>query len=97
MENCECIWNKLQKAIETVVNSLINMRDTTSNSINDSGEIMQSPQISSNTNTGNNLMVVAILILSALAVYIRMQQRANRNENREQPEKKDKSKIDKSS
>lgn len=86
MERCECVVNRLLKALEQLANTLIGNQQTNSNSITDSGETLQSLD-NSHLNLGsgtNNFLAMGLIVMILFCLMIRNRDRRiiNNNDNK---------------
>lgn len=86
MERCECVVNRLLKALEQLANTLIGNQQTNSNSITDSGETLQGLD-NSHTNLGsgtNNFLAMGLIAMILFCLMIRNRDRRiiNNNDNK---------------
>lgn len=85
MERCECLVNRLLKALEQLANSFISNRQVNTSSITESGETLQgldNSHMNLGTNT-NSILTMGLIAMILFCLVIRNRdRRVNNNDNK---------------
>lgn len=86
MNYCVChqVLDRVNKALQQLVNTMASAREASSRSLTDSGETLSNnaPENESNGGLSTNMIIIGMLIIMALMYFLRAAERNNNQTNR---------------